>query len=378
MGIQRRWRQSKSLLPGPLDAGADAHESSQWVAGMPLPVSDRPVALKTKNRIQARPYAARNSGPGFSRTGAAPNNPGRRSAPQTSVRKWFLIGFSSVAIVSLLVLMSQPLPVPSDEETWTQSSGDVASAQIPQNAPPESPAKLVPEVSPLIVENEIPANFLFWPVIETAIGKTSGGLVFAAYKHDPDTPVLLGNLSRLGPTGGLDKQIDALDVFASWHSVSLFDPLTRRARGVCTSRPKIIPGARPFPATSPHGDVFAIGNLPTKRLNALPLATENPSVDDQAWVILPVQDQGFRVVSCRIADFDHNWMSFVLDDTATHNLTGKLQWAELADDKSQLDIGGAPLVNAAAEVIGVVSALRHNDDRWTGQASLTAYFQDYL
>ncbi len=56
-----------------------------------------------------------------------------------------------------------------------------------------------PVISPMIVDNQVPANFLFRHQIETAVGKTAGGLVFAVYKQDPEHPVVLGNTQSIGP-----------------------------------------------------------------------------------------------------------------------------------------------------------------------------------
>ncbi len=173
-------------------------------------------------------------------------------------------------------------------------------------------------------------------------------------------------------------QVDALDLFGSWRSIELFDPLSERGRGICASRPKILPGTRPFPEHSPHGDVFAVGNLPTKLLHPLPLSAEKPSKDDHVWIILPIQDLGLRVLPCRVNGFDRGWMSFVFENSGSEKLSSGLAWAELADDKDRLDVGGAPIVNLAGEVVGVTASMRWEGGQWVGQATPTTCFREYL
>lgn len=343
------------------------------------PVQRKAVALKTKNLTRSR-WSIRSDRRHFRKrawrlvTSLLSGRPG--SMP--TARKWPWILASCVFAAVLFSLLDRPLHITGDSSGFGGSTGHKSGFQELQSSNPDLSDAPKAAIDAMIIENEIPANFLFRPVLETSSGTTSGGLAFAAYTHDAEHPFFMSTLARLGPAGGLSQQIEALDLFTSWRSIALFDPLTHRARGVCTGRPKIIPGAKPFPAESPHGDVFAVGNLPTKRLNALPLSAERPAADDPLWIVLPVQDVGVRLLPCRIDGFDGSWMRFGFEDIASPEVASGLQWAEVSDEKSQLDIGGAPIVNAAAEVVGVTAAMQWKGDRWMGHATLTVCFHEYL
>ncbi len=223
----------------------------------------------------------------------------------------------------------------------------------------------VAATEPLVVTNGVPAGFLFHPTFRTGGGVTRGGIVFAARGGASSDPVLISALRLMGPAGGLDRPIDALDLFTSVQSVDLRDCQSGRFQASVPGKTLIIPGAKAFPASSLHGDVIAFRPDAMPDLTPLQLSDSQTWPGEKAWIPSSKDPSSTAFHAAKILT----------------NRNGRmvLEIEERCESLSSIEgFFGAPVINSANEIVGVVSVVQTKDDRCRLLATPSVRFIDYL
>ncbi|MEM9643994.1 MAG: hypothetical protein AAF989_03280 [Planctomycetota bacterium] len=251
--------------------------------------------------------------------------------------------------------------------TFDVDEGAASTLAVSWNSTPSPLSDPVPTVveDPAIVQSGIPANFLFRPTFHTSKGTATGGVIFAARRSESAPTVLISAMHLLGPRGGLETSIDALDVFTHWKSVDLLDCQNGDHREDVAGNALIIPGAKPFPEDSLHGDVIGFRTAPAFPLSPLDFSTSKPWVGEKVWLLASIAGNAIEPHTAKVSAYERGRLIVTLDDNVT--VPTDLQ-----------KVAGSPIVNSANEVIGVISNLESRGGQSVAVATPASRFIDYL
>lgn len=196
-------------------------------------------------------------------------------------------------------------------------------------------------MSPKPPDPKIGKSFALRPLIGLRNGKLYGTGTASAVRLRPnEPPILLTALHLFGPDGGLERNLAPAELDQVVYGIFLFPfgsrTHTALARGaVRKSGPALRDGDSDM-----SGDIAAFNLPPKSRVNALNLATANPSVGQWLWVVGDVvthEPQSQRLFPCRVLH---------VSDEAT--------FVEFESVFPQGEFSGAPLINEHREVAGIV------------------------
>lgn len=284
---------------------------------------------------------------------------GSRSRPQpTRWRRWPLTAIAICFVVAITAYSFTNLPH-QDGRGTTLAVNWAEGSSSPEFEDPGTAKE------PSVVTDGVPPGFLFKSRFQTSAGIAKGGVAFAARKNDSSDPVLVSVMRLLGPLGGLNQPIDALDLFTQLHAVDLQDCQSGLVRKNVSCKALIIPGAKAFPASSPHGDVFAF--RPDKALPLTPLQVSDSKAwaGERVWIPTSQSKLSLRFHSATIVTNRDGRLVLEIEEPmeANHSVDGVI---------------GAPVINSANEIIGVVSVSQTKNNRCRLLATPTIRFVDYL
>ncbi len=166
------------------------------------------------------------------------------------------------------------------------------------------------------------------------------GTAFGARLRPGGPPLLLTALHLLGPSGGMDRQLTPADVKRDVRQVMLV-PFGQNRPTVIAGPALLGTGQALDDATGAvDGDVSAFALPPKGRLNALTLASKNPGMGEHVWIVgdeVTSATEAQRQYHARVVGSDARSLSLMLDS----------RW-ELQG------FSGAPVINARAEVVGIL------------------------
>ena len=213
---------------------------------------------------------------------------------------------------------------------------------------------------------DVPDHFLFRPRIETAIGMLRGGTVFACKLPGDERPILLTALHIFGPAGGLEKQITATELPKSVKKVTLTGLFDKSEVVSVGADVLSIPDAGPLGTPSRAGDVVAIRAPQGTKLTTRPLANSLPKKGERIWLaasLLEGAPPEQRLHSGKVDGLDEDGLLIYIFD----------------DPKTQVRAtSGAPVLNAAGEVVAIQAGSGKDGQSLLGVATPVTKFRRYL
>jgi hypothetical protein len=228
------------------------------------------------------------------------------------------------------------LPLPDGSNGIFQiDSTDIQS--VPAGTPLGLPAP--PPPPPGTVPPKYPAGFVGVPTFQTTQGNHSAGV--ASLINSGGSVYLVTTRELLGPLGGFPTQIAARDVPATVHNIQLAS-FSGGSPTYAVTGLEVRTGRLQADSGKPIDDL-AIYSLPDKtaQAQAVALAPQAPAVGDVIWVIARLHGSPPDHIAhrCQVID-TKSWLLIEFDEDDIH--TG--------------GISGAPVLNNAGELAGVLSS----------------------
>lgn len=245
----------------------------------------------------------------------------------------------------LLLVLLALLPACRSPETPSSSAPPPSRPVESAPVPPPSP---VPD--PLIRAPEVSRESIFRPAFLTSEGRLEAGTGFVVSLPGRPTPVGVTALHLFGPAGGLAREVTSAELPAFVRAVTPAD---------LGGKDDLVPGGRmlllrrashPTPSDDFSGDLAAF-ELPAEYAPyALRIAPQLPKAEERVWLIARLSS---------LSDTERLHAAKVVSASAT------ALWYAFDDAEIALrGTSGAPVVNAAGEVVGVnLGAARKNGRR---------------
>ena len=189
------------------------------------------------------------------------------------------------------------------------------------------------------VEARVSLGSLFRPTFRTPQGDVNAGTAFAAKVPRANKTMIISAMHLFGPAGGLTADIPSIQLANEWQGLTLEEFRTGKMHRDLPIKPIVFPLAKPFPESSPSGDVAAC-ILPEFYLfqsSALNLSSHVPSAGTRVWLAADVIGNTSLVHSAIVVGVDDGWLLYRFDEP---NL--QLQATS-----------GAPVVDDSGNVIAV-------------------------
>ena len=192
-----------------------------------------------------------------------------------------------------------------------------------------------------------PHDFVGCPEFTTTAGKQSAGTASVIKLSDGFQSYIVSARHLLGPEGGFAKQADAKDVPTFVQSIKI-QGFTGGSRSYSVDG-LLVPATQLEPIGGTPIDDLAIYQLKdsSPQDQAAPLAAKPPAVGETVWVVAEVRGgvpQGEIMHSAKVLDGD-GWLRLQFDN----------------DKIITNGASGAPVLNAAGEVVGVYSGHSEKD-----------------
>jgi S1-C subfamily serine protease len=170
----------------------------------------------------------------------------------------------------------------------------------------------------------------------------------------------------LGPAGGLPKNIAPRNVPAAVSKVSLIECFNETFKVEIDGKPLAILDAAPLRTQSAAGDILAFWTSPDPRLAPRPLAERAPNKDEPVWLAAQLVQgaprtrrlhRGAAVGTDEDGDFIFKFENAAISLRAT---------------------SGAPVLNAAGEVVAINLGAGRKDGQMIGIANPVDRFRKFL
>lgn len=194
---------------------------------------------------------------------------------------------------------------------------------------------------------DVPDRFVLRPSFSTSLGPVNAGSAFAL-AHNGKT-VLVTALHLLGPAGGLKAQVEPGKLGSVVQSVAVRGAFTGQGKPpVSTAKDVVaIAGAHPMgddaagdilvlaPEEKTGLDRLEIGDKP--KLAPGSLASAAPKVGDPVWLAAAATNAEGRAHVGKVVEINDKWLFYEIAQS----------------DLSLAGTNGAPILNAAGEVVGI-------------------------
>lgn len=215
-------------------------------------------------------------------------------------------------------------------------------AAVPGLLMPRSAVAEAPAEAPAVAD-----RFVLRPSFTTSLGPVNAGSAFAVKRGE--RTVLVTALHLLGPAGGLKAQVETARLAEVVQSISVRGAFTGEGKPPVAVATKIlaVPGAHPM-GDDAAGDILVFELAQKTGLDRLQvrdtpklapgaLAAAAPSVGDAVWLVAKVRGGDDRAHPAKVVQIDDKWLFYEIHQ-ADLDLAGT---------------NGAPIVNAAGEVVGI-------------------------
>lgn len=217
----------------------------------------------------------------------------------------------------------------------------------PAGARAASTETTAPVAPAAVAAPEVPAGFVLSPAFVMKDGKEyPAGSAFVVDFNS--LRVVVTAHSLFGPLGGMPIQLGPEEIPQQLKEVRLMEAYSREKLGK-TSTAAVVPGAHPM-AKDAAGDVAVlrfsseivdmISTSSRATFQGRPLAAADPKVGDPVWLAASLVDgpgKDARTHAGHVGMMDGSWLFFDYDEQGL-NLAGTV---------------GAPILNAAGEIVGV-------------------------
>ncbi|XZE54356.1 hypothetical protein SH139x_000316 [Planctomycetaceae bacterium SH139] len=216
----------------------------------------------------------------------------------------------------------------------------------------------VPDSKPPVV----PPGALFRPSFFTAAGPVQAGTAFAARLRGSEYPLILSSLHLLGPAGGLPDDLPAEQVPQLWQGLDLSDCVSGQSIQRLAGEGLLIAEAKPFPESSPRGDVIAYQPSSVLNFRPFPLADSMPRAGETVWLVSEVIGSQSLTHRATVRGIERGWLAY-----------------EFAEGTLELRAtSGAPVLNAAGQVVAINAGGRQGNGVTIGMGSPVDRFYDQL
>ncbi|MEI7688462.1 MAG: trypsin-like peptidase domain-containing protein, partial [Planctomycetota bacterium] len=253
-----------------------------------------------------------------------------------------------MATAILVFRKTTPLPVPAA----------AAAPAAPAVAP--GPNDAAPPIN--VADPTVAANFVFFPTFHLKTRDIGAGSAFAVKLDDIENPVILSALHLLGPSGGLPVDVPGTKVPAEVKALTLVE-MFDNDKDLTLKQPGIaLPNTAPLGRDSQVGDVMAFWATKDALLSPARLAAETPKRNDLVWLAYSAEnDPNQRTYRAKVSDVNAKSITYTFDSAL--RLPGT---------------SGAPLLNAAGEVVGIHLGGRTTGNVTTGIANPVSAFRTAL
>lgn len=213
---------------------------------------------------------------------------------------------------------------------------------------------------------QVPNGFLFRPIFKTTQGTIRAGSAFVIQLPTSKRPIVITALHLLGPAGGLRQDIAAKDAPKAVSSVSLVECFNETFKVEIDGKPLAILDAAPLRSQSAAGDILAFWTSADSRLAARPLADRVPGKGEPVWLAAQLVQGAPRTRRL------HRGVSLGVDKDS--DFLFQYDNAGIALRATS----GAPVLNAAGEVVAINLGGGRYDGQMIGIANPVDRFRKFL
>jgi hypothetical protein len=208
----------------------------------------------------------------------------------------------------------------------------------------------------------VPPGSLFRPDFFTTAGPVQAGTAFAARLRGSEYPLILSSLHLLGPAGGLPDDLPAEQVPQLWQGLDLSDCVSGESIKRLAGEGLLIAEAKPFPESSPRGDVIAYQPSSVLNFRPFPLADSMPRAGETVWLVSEVIGSQSLTHRATVRGIERGWLAY-----------------EFAEGTLELRAtSGAPVLNTAGQVVAINAGGRQGNGVTIGMGSPVDRFYDQL
>ncbi|OAI47457.1 hypothetical protein AYO44_09495 [Planctomycetaceae bacterium SCGC AG-212-F19] len=210
----------------------------------------------------------------------------------------------------------------------------------------------------------VPDGFVLQPEFQIKKKSFAAGTAFVVKLEGFPRPVILSAIHLVGPAGGYTEDVPAAKLAQVVEKVTFTDQFTGKNAMWVTQGVLTIPDAAPLGKTGKAGDIMALWAPDKAALKPAPLAAKTPAKGETVWVATRA---GGAPATQRL-----HRATVILEEE------GKLYYFY---DNPKFEIqgtSGAPVLNAAGEVVGINLGGGTSQGKVGGVANPVGVFREHL